>query len=100
MAAECILKLYVTGQTPNSRKAIKNLKAILDKELQGIYTMKVIDVLKHPQLAEEDKILATPTLTKVLPPPVRKIIGDLSDKEKVLLGLDLTVEKKQMAYSS
>jgi len=95
MAAKCILKLYVTGQTPNSQKAIENLKKVIAMELKGAYTLEVIDVLKHPQLAEEDKILATPTLTKVLPPPVRKIIGDLSDIENVLLGLDLTVEKEQ-----
>ena len=96
MAAKCVLKLYVTGHTANSQKAIENLKTVLEGELKGAYTLKVIDVLKNPQLAEEDKILATPTLTKVLPPPVRKIIGDLSDKEKVLLGLDLTVEKEQL----
>jgi len=59
-----------------------------------MYELKVIDVLKNPRLAEEDKILATPTLTKALPLPIRRIIGDLSDKEKVLLGLDLTFEKK------
>ncbi len=93
MAAKCILKLYVTGQTPNSQKAIETLEKVLKMELKGAYTLQVIDVLKNPQLAEEDKILATPTLTKVLPPPVRKIIGDLSDIDKVLLGLDLTVEK-------
>lgn len=92
MAAKCILKLYVTGQTANSQKAIENLKKVLEMELKGAYTLKVIDVLKSPQLAEEDKILATPTLTKILPAPVRKIIGDLSDREKVLLGLDLTTE--------
>ena len=100
MAAKCVLKLYVTEQTPNSQKAIENLEKVLAMELKGAYTLEVIDVLKHPQLAEEDKILATPTLTKVLPPPVRKIIGDLSDKEKVLLGLDLTVKKEEMAISS
>lgn len=99
MASKCILKLYVTGQTENSQKAIENLEKVLAMELKGAYSLQVIDVLKHPQLAEEDKILATPTLTKVLPPPVRKIIGDLSDIDKVLLGLDLTVEK-EMATSS
>ncbi len=99
MAAKCILKLYVTGQTPNSQKAIKNLDKVLEMELKGAYSLQVIDVLKNPQLAEEDKILATPTLTKVLPPPVRKIIGDLSSIDKVLLGLNLTVEK-EMAKSS
>jgi len=96
MAAKCVLKLYVTGQTANSQEAIENLKTTLKQNLNGFYSLKVIDVLKHPKLAEEDKILATPTLVKVLPPPVRKIIGDLSDKEKVLLGIDLTVEKEQM----
>jgi len=88
-----VLKLYVAGNTPNSVKALKTLKNILEEELQGVYALKVIDVLKNPQLAEEDKILATPTLSKVLPPPVRKIIGDLSDREKVLIGLDLLFEE-------
>ena len=97
MAWKCVLKLYVTSKTDSSEKAIRNLKVILETELKGLYTLEVIDVLEHPQLAEEDKILATPTLTKVLPPPVRKIIGDLSDKEKVLLGLDLIVKKEEMA---
>ncbi len=93
MAKKYILKLYITGQTANSQRALRNLKDILKNELKGLYTLKVIDVLENPKLAEDDKILATPTLTRVLPPPVRKIIGNLSDKEKVLLGLDLTLEK-------
>ena len=88
-----VLKLYVAGNTPNSVRALKMLKNILEQEFQGVYALKVIDVLKNPQLAEEDKILATPTLSKVLPPPVRKIIGDLSDREKVLIGLDLLYEE-------
>lgn len=88
-----ILKLYVAGNTPNSVRALKTLKDILEKDFQGVYALKVIDVLKSPQLAEEDKILATPTLSKVLPPPVRQIIGDLSDREKVLIGLDLLYEE-------
>ena len=88
MAVKYILKLYVTGVTPRSQAAIKNLEKILDKDYKGVYSLKVIDVIKQPQLAEEDKILATPTLIKILPPPVARIIGDLSDKEKVLLGLD------------
>jgi len=92
MAAKYVLKLYVTGQTANSAKAIENLKDVLKNGLSDLYKLKVIDVVKSPQLAEEDKILATPALVRVLPPPVRKIIGDLSDKEKVLLGLDLTIE--------
>ncbi len=88
-----VLKLYVAGNTPNSVKALKTLKTILEDEFQGVYALKVIDVLKNPQLAEEDKILATPTLAKILPPPVRKIIGDLSDRERVLIGLDLLYEE-------
>ena len=65
------------------------LHNILEQDFNGIYALKVIDVMQNPQLAEEDKILATPTLAKVLPPPVRRIIGDLSDRERVLVGLDL-----------
>ena len=92
MATKYVLKLYITGHTANSQKAVKNLKDLLKNELKKLYTLKVIDVLKHPQLAEEDKILATPTLAKSLPPPVRKLIGDMSNKEKVLIGLDLTTK--------
>ncbi len=84
-----ILKLYVTGETPNSIKAIDNLKKILADEFKGVYELKIIDVVKNPKLAEEEKILATPMLSRVLPLPVRRIIGNLSDKDKVLLGLDL-----------
>ena len=84
-----VLKLYVSGNTPNSVQALKTLKTILEQEFKGVYALKVIDVQKNPQQAEDDKILATPTLSKILPPQVRKIIGDLSDKEKVLIGLNL-----------
>ena len=98
-----ILKLYVAGNTPNSVRALNTLREILESEFKGVYALKVIDVLKSPQLAEEDKILATPTLSKILPPPVRRIIGDLSDREKVLIGLDLLYDElsdKEMFYSS
>lgn len=88
-----ILKLYVAGNTPNSMRALKTLRNILETEFRGVYALKVIDVLKNPQLAEEEKILATPTLAKILPPPVRRIIGDLSDRERVLIGLDLLYEE-------
>lgn len=83
------LNLYVTGETLSSRQAIENLHAILKTEYAGEYELEVIDILKHPQLAEEEKILATPALIKELPEPVRRIVGDLADREKVLLGLDL-----------
>jgi circadian clock protein KaiB len=88
------LRLYITGRTTHSQRAIDNLRAICDAELQGLYDVDVIDVLEHPALAENEKILATPTLVKRLPEPVRKIIGDLSDREKVLLGLDLELLEK------
>jgi len=84
-----LLKLYITGQTPRSIRAISILRQICNQELKNRYELEIIDVLEQPQLAEEEKILATPTLIKVLPPPVRRIIGDLSDTEKVILGLDL-----------
>jgi circadian clock protein KaiB len=79
----------VTGATPRAETAIANLRRICEQELGGQYQLEIIDVLEHPQAAEDDKILATPTLIKQLPPPLRKVIGDLSDKEKVLLGLEL-----------
>lgn len=84
-----LLKLYITGQTPRSRRAIDNLRRICEDELPGKYEMHVIDVLEWPQLAEDEKIFATPTVVKELPIPIRRIIGDLSDADKVLLGLDL-----------
>lgn len=83
------LKLYVTGRTPNSIRAIRNLRQICEDMLAGEYELDVIDVLEKPQLAENEKILATPTLVRRLPPPIRQIIGDLSDRDKVLFGLDL-----------
>jgi circadian clock protein KaiB len=79
----------VTGKTPRTEKAIANLRRICEEDLHGQYELQIIDVIEHPQLAEDEKILATPTLIKRLPPPLRRVIGDLSDKEKVLLGLDV-----------
>jgi len=87
--AKFLLKLYITGQTPKSQHAIAAIQSICAQELAGQYQLIIIDVLKRPQLAEDEKILATPTLTKELPAPLRRIIGDLSNTEKVLLGLDL-----------
>ena len=87
--ANYILKLYITGQTPKSERAIDNMRHICEEELEGQYELVIIDVLERPQLAEDEKILATPTLTKELPPPLRRVIGDLSDTDKVLLGLDI-----------
>ncbi|MFZ9254200.1 MAG: circadian clock protein KaiB [Hylemonella sp.] len=84
-----ILRLYITGRTARSERAIANLHSICENELKGQYEMEVVDVLEQPQLAENEKILATPTLVKKLPPPLRRLIGDLSDIEKVILGLDI-----------
>ena len=84
-----VLRLYVTGDTERSKQAIVNLRSICENELKGTYKLEVIDIIKNPQLAEDEKILATPTLIKQLPPPIRRIIGDMSSTEKVLLGLDL-----------
>jgi len=83
------LTLYVTGTSPRAQVAIANLERICAEELQGQYELEIIDVLEHPQRAEDEKILATPTLIKQLPPPLRRVIGDLSDKAKVLLGLEV-----------
>ena len=85
------LRLYITGQTSKSQVAIANMRRICAEELNGEYELDIVDVLERPQLAEEEKILATPTLIKSLPPPLRRIIGDLSNKEQVLLGLDLAM---------
>jgi len=82
-----LLTLYVTGTSPRAKIAIANLQRICEQELAGQYELEIVDVLEHPQRAEDEKILATPTLIKQLPPPLRRVIGDLSDKEKVLLGL-------------
>ena len=83
------LRLYVAGQTPRSIQAFANLKTICEEHLAGRYTIEVIDLLEAPQLADGDQILAIPTLVRKLPEPVRKIIGDLSNTERVLVGLDL-----------
>jgi circadian clock protein KaiB len=83
------LRLYVAGQTPKSLAALANLKKICHEHLEGGYKLNVIDLVKTPQLARGDQILAIPTLVRKLPVPIRKIIGDLSDLERVLVGLNL-----------
>jgi circadian clock protein KaiB len=84
-----LLRLYVAGQTPKSMTAFANLKNICEEHLAGRYEIEVVDLLKNPTLASGDQILAIPTLVRKLPEPVRKIIGDLSNTERVLIGLDL-----------
>jgi circadian clock protein KaiB len=83
------LRLYIAGQTPKALAAIANLERICEQRLKGEYSIEVIDLLKNPTLARGDQILAIPTLVRKLPPPVKKIIGDLSSEERVLVGLDL-----------
>ncbi|MBA3723585.1 MAG: circadian clock protein KaiB [Candidatus Levybacteria bacterium] len=83
------LMLYVAGKTPKSITAFKNLKEYCEEHLKGLYSIEVIDLLENPQLAEGDQILAIPTLVRKFPEPIRKIIGDLSNKERVLIGLDI-----------
>ena len=83
------LRLYVAGQTPKSIMAFTNLKKICDEHLAGKYQIEVIDLLKNPQLAKGDQIIALPTLVRKLPEPIKKIIGDLSNTERVLVGLDI-----------
>jgi circadian clock protein KaiB len=83
------LRLYVAGQTARSLAAQANLQRICDEHLEGRYHIEVIDLLEHPQLARGDQIVALPTLVRKLPPPIRKLVGDLSDTERALVGLDL-----------
>jgi circadian clock protein KaiB len=99
MKQQYILRLYVIGSSPASEAALENLREIMAQESSALFHLEVIDVCKHPQMAEDDKILAVPTLIRKLPPPLRKIIGDLSDKDKVLLGLDLIALRKKLAHA-
>ncbi len=85
------LRLYVAGQTPKCLTALANLKRICEEHLPGQYQLEVIDLLENPRLAREHQILAIPTLVRKLPEPLRKIIGDLSNKERVLIGLDVNL---------
>jgi circadian clock protein KaiB len=91
-SAKYVLRLYVAGETPRSLTAIANIKKICETYLKGRYTLEVIDLYKHPTLAKGEQIIAVPTLIKELPPPVRRIIGDLSETDKVLVGLDIRLK--------
>jgi circadian clock protein KaiB len=84
-----VLRLYVSGMTPNSRKAIENTKKLCEEHLKGRYELEIIDIYQQPIFAKEGQIIAAPTLVKELPPPLRKFIGDMSQTERILLGLDL-----------
>ena len=89
-----VLRLYVTGMTPRSTQAINNIKKICDEHLDGRYELKVIDIYQQPALARGEQIIATPTLIKKLPSPLRRLIGDMADTQKVLFGLDLAPRLK------
>jgi len=84
-----VLKLYITGMTPRSQEALRNIKKVLRENLGDNYELEVIDIYQQPTLAKGDQIIAVPTLVKKLPTPIRKLIGDLSQEDRILLGLDL-----------
>jgi circadian clock protein KaiB len=84
-----VLKLYITGMTPNSKRAVENVKKICEEYLKGRYELQIVDIYQQPDLAQYDQIIAVPTLIKELPSPFRKLIGDMSNKEKILIGLNL-----------
>lgn len=88
--AKCILRLYVAGSTPQSSRAIKNLKAICETHLEGRYALTVVDLYAQPERAREDQIVVAPTLIRQMPLPVRRVVGDLSNTERVLAALDLS----------
>ncbi len=94
--ATYVLKLYVTGLTPNSRKAIENIEAICRDHLEGRFELEVIDIYKRPGLARQAQVIAAPTLVKELPPPLRRFIGDLSNSERVLAGLSIVRQGKNV----
>lgn len=93
--AEWLLRLYVAGQTPKSVAAFTNLKRICETHLKGKYEIEVVDLLVNPKLAQGDQIIAVPTLVRQLPPPVKKLIGDLAEEERVLVGLDVRPRKPE-----
>ena len=89
-----VLKLYVTGATARSSRAIENIRAFCEEHLKDRYELEVIDIYQHPEILEKDQVLAAPTLIKQLPPPLRKLIGDMSDEEKILVGLNIKPRDK------
>jgi circadian clock protein KaiB len=93
--AKYILRLYVTGMTPKSTRAIANVQELCEKYLEGAYELKVIDIYQQPKLAAGEQIIAAPTLIKQLPLPFRKLIGDMSDTERFLIGIDLKTKKTE-----
>jgi len=98
-AAHYVLRLYITGSTPRSIRAILNIRKICEEHLEGRYDLEVVDISQHPMLAEGEQIIAAPTLIKKLPLPLRRFIGDMSETDRILVGLDLR-EASDMASSS
>jgi circadian clock protein KaiB len=92
-AGRTVLRLYIAGSSARSTRAVQNAKQICDEHLEGRYELEVIDIFQQPKLAKDDQILAVPTLIKKLPLPLRKFIGDLSDRDVVLVGLDVRAKK-------
>jgi circadian clock protein KaiB len=84
-----VLKLYVTGATPRSSRAIENIRNFCEEHLKDRYELEVIDIYQHPELLDKEQVVAAPTLVKQLPPPLRKLIGDMSDEQKILVGLNI-----------
>ncbi len=89
-----VLRLYISGMSPRSIKAIENIKRICEENLKGRYDLEVIDIFQQPQYVKKEQLLAAPTLIKKLPSPLRRLIGDMSDRERILVGLDLIPKKK------
>ncbi len=89
-----VLRLYVSGMSPHSVKAVENIKKICEENLKGRYELEVIDIFQQPQFVKKEELLAAPTLIRKLPLPLRRLIGDMSDKERILVGLDLIPKKK------
>jgi circadian clock protein KaiB len=94
-----MLRLYITGMTPRSMRAIENLRAICEEHLHGRYDLEIIDIFQHPQLVQGEQIVAAPTLIKKLPAPLRRVVGDLSNKDRVVLGLDLRPRRDKSSHS-
>jgi circadian clock protein KaiB len=90
-----ILKLYVTGASALSSRAVENIRNFCEEHLQGRYELEVIDIYQHPELLQSEEVIAAPTLIKKLPPPLRKLIGDMSDEEKILAGLNIQVREME-----
>jgi circadian clock protein KaiB len=88
-----VLKLYVSGATRRSSKAIENIRNFCEEHLKGRYELEIIDIYQQPQLLKDEEVLAAPTLIKELPPPLRRLIGDMSDREKILIGLNIQPKK-------